>query len=77
MLSCSARCNENQSTVRAIIIVRMDRDSQERDQRTTTWNDPRSIDRHRELSPAERIRLAIEASRAALRFAHGRRVDDR
>jgi hypothetical protein len=55
----------------------MDRESQARGQRTTTWNDPRSIDRHRELSPAERIRLAIEASRAALRFAHGRRVDDR
>ena len=63
--------------MRAIIIARMDRESQARDQRTTTWNDPRSIDRHRELSPAERIRLAIEASRAALRFAHGRRVDDR
>ena len=46
-------------------------------QRTNTWNDRRTIDRHRELSPAERLRLAIEASRAALRFANGRRVDDR
>jgi hypothetical protein len=51
--------------------------SRDPDQRTNTWNDPRSIARHRELSPAERIRLAIEASRAALRFAHGLRVDDR
>jgi hypothetical protein len=48
-----------------------------RDLRSNTWNDPRSIDRHRDMSPAERLRLAIEASRAALRFAHGRRVDDR
>jgi hypothetical protein len=45
--------------------------------KTTTWNDARSIARHRALPPSERIRLAIEASRAALRFAHGRRVNER
>jgi hypothetical protein len=55
----------------------VDGESQGRDKRSTTWNDPRSINRHRQLAPAERIRLAIEASRAALRFAQGRRVDGR
>ena len=74
---CNARCNENQSTYPVIMIPRMAHEPRDRDQRTNTWNDPRSIDRNRELSPAERLRLAIEASRAALRFAHGRRVDDR
>jgi hypothetical protein len=39
----------------------------------TTWNDSARIAKHRALSPAERLRLTIEASRAALRFAHGRR----
>ena len=29
---------------------------------------------HRALDPRERLRLTIEVSRAALRFAHGRRV---
>jgi hypothetical protein len=38
-----------------------------------TWNDRARIDEHRLLSPAARLRLTIEASRAALRFAHGRR----
>lgn len=55
----------------------MAHDPRDGNQRTDTWNDRRSIDRHRELSPAQRLRLAIEASRAALRFANGRRVDDR
>jgi hypothetical protein len=41
-----------------------------------TWNEPEQIAVHRELSPAERLRLTIEASRAALRFANGRRVDE-
>jgi hypothetical protein len=67
----------DQSREVGIIIARMGDEPRQRDQRTKTWNDPQSIDRHRELSPSERIRLAIEASRAALRFAHGRRVDDR
>jgi hypothetical protein len=44
---------------------------------TTTWNDQQRIAIHRALSPGERIRLTIEASRAALRFAHGRRIDER
>ena len=38
-----------------------------------TWNDPARIAAHRALSPKERLRLTIEASRAALRFAHGAR----
>jgi hypothetical protein len=42
-----------------------------------TWNDPERIAIHRELPPSERVRLTIEASRAALRFARGRRVDVR
>jgi hypothetical protein len=42
-----------------------------------TWNDPERIAVHRRLTPSDRVRLMIEASRAALRFARGRRVDDR
>jgi hypothetical protein len=42
-----------------------------------TWNDPARIAFHRRLTPSARVRLMIEASRAALRFAHGRRVDER
>jgi hypothetical protein len=42
-----------------------------------TWNDPRRIAAHRRLTPSARVRLTIEASRAALRFARGRRVDER
>jgi hypothetical protein len=38
----------------------------------TTWNDAGRIARHRAMSPKERLRLTIEASRAALRFANGR-----
>jgi hypothetical protein len=39
----------------------------------STWNDPDRIARHRALTPAERLHLTIEASRATLRFAQGRR----
>jgi hypothetical protein len=42
-----------------------------------TWNDPLRIAFHRRLTPSDRIRLTIEASRAALSFARGRRVDER
>ncbi|MGH2845851.1 MAG: hypothetical protein ACRDL0_07505 [Thermoleophilaceae bacterium] len=42
-----------------------------------TWNDSARIAVHRQLTPSGRVRLMIEASRAALRFAHGRRVDER
>ena len=45
-------------------------------QRGETWNDSEAIDRHRLLTPAERVALAIEASRAALRFADGKRLTD-
>jgi hypothetical protein len=45
-------------------------------QRGETWNDSEAIDRHRLLTPAERVALAIEASRAALRFADGKRLPD-
>jgi hypothetical protein len=38
---------------------------------TSTWNDSLRIAKHRELSPAQRLRLTIEASRATLRFAQG------
>lgn len=41
-----------------------------------TWNDPVRIAVHRQLTPCARVRLMIEASRAALRFARGRRVDE-
>jgi hypothetical protein len=44
---------------------------------STTWNDSGRIAKHRALSPAERLRLTIEASRAALRFANGSRRDAR
>ena len=42
-----------------------------------TWNDPTRIAFHRRLTPSERIRLTIEASRAAQSFARGRSVDER
>jgi hypothetical protein len=42
-----------------------------------TWNDPARIAFHRQLTPGARVQLMIEASRAVLRFARGRRVDDR
>jgi hypothetical protein len=42
-----------------------------------TWNDSARIAVHRQLTPSGRVQLMIEASRAALRFVHGRRVDER
>jgi hypothetical protein len=42
-------------------------------QRGETWNDTEAINRHRAMTPSERVALAIEASRAALRFAEGAR----
>jgi len=42
-----------------------------------TWNDPVRIAVHRQLTPSARVRLMVEASRAALRFARGRRTDER
>ncbi len=44
--------------------------------RGETWNSAERIAIHRALSPSERLRLTIEASRAALRFAEGERVDE-
>lgn len=44
--------------------------------RGETWNSPERIAIHRELSPSERLALTIEASRAALRFAEGERIDE-
>lgn len=41
-----------------------------------TWNTKRAIDHHRSLTPAERLSLAIELSRAALAFAAAGRRDD-
>jgi hypothetical protein len=37
--------------------------------RAETCNDTEAINRHREMTPSERVALAIEASRAALLFA--------
>ncbi len=45
-------------------------------QRGETWNDTEAINRHRAMTPSERVALAIEVSRAALRFAHAKRVTD-
>jgi hypothetical protein len=45
-------------------------------QRGETWNDTEAINRHREMTPSERIALAIEASHAALLFADGARTTD-
>jgi hypothetical protein len=45
-------------------------------QRGETWNDTEAINRHRAMTPSQRVALAIEASRAALRFAEGQRVPD-
>jgi hypothetical protein len=49
------------------------RDSGQHEHAKRTWNDPARIRVHRELSPDERLRLTIEASRSALRFAEGKR----
>jgi hypothetical protein len=38
-----------------------------------TWNDTASIDRHRTMTPAQRVSKALQISRAALRFAHAPR----
>jgi hypothetical protein len=65
---------------RSTIIGVVDREGLERHRPAnlpTTWNDHERIAVHRDLLPTERIRLTIEASRAALRFARGRRVDAR
>src|SRR4051794_37214142 len=43
-------------------------------QRGETWNDSEAIDRHRLMTPSERVALAIEASRAALLFAEGKHL---
>jgi len=43
-------------------------------QRGETWNDTEAINRHREMTPSERVALAIEASRAALLFAEGKHL---
>jgi hypothetical protein len=48
-------------------------------ERGETWNDTEAINRHRSMTPSQRVALAIEASRAALLFANGKHVvpDDR
>jgi hypothetical protein len=44
-------------------------------QRGETWNDTDAINRHRAMTPSQRVALAIEISRAALQFADaGRRA---
>ena len=37
-------------------------------QRGETWNDTEAINRHRQMTPSQRVALCIEISRAALRF---------
>ena len=44
-------------------------------QRGETWNDTEAINRHRAMTPSQRVALAIEISRAALLFAQAERVD--
>lgn len=44
---------------------------------TTTWNDRSRIAQHRALTAAQRLRLTIEVSRAALRFANRARRNER
>jgi len=39
-----------------------------------TWNSPEQIARHRAMSATERIKLCVELSREALRFAAARRA---
>ncbi len=59
----------------AAIIVAVDTPSQDLpSQRGETWNDTEAINRHRQMTPAERVALAIEASRAALVFAEGKHL---
>lgn len=41
-------------------------------QRGETWNDTEAINRHRAMTPSQRVALAIEVSRAALMFANAR-----
>jgi len=38
-----------------------------------TWNTPADIDRHRSMTPEQRVKRSVELSRVALRFAAGRR----
>jgi hypothetical protein len=45
-------------------------------QRGETWNDTEAINRHREMTPSQRVGLAIEASRTALMFAEAKRTSD-
>jgi hypothetical protein len=45
-------------------------------QRGETWNDTEAINRHREMTPSQRVALAVEASRAALMFADAKRKAD-
>ena len=45
-------------------------------QRGETWNDTEAIARHRAMTPSQRVALAVEISRAALRFAQAQRVPD-
>lgn len=40
-----------------------------------TWNTPEDIRIHRSMTPEQRLRKAIELSRAARRFAAARRLD--
>ena len=45
-------------------------------QRGETWNDTEAINRHRLMTPSERVALCIQISRAALKFRDAPRVDD-
>jgi len=45
-------------------------------QRGETWNDTEAINRHRVMTPSQRVALAIQISRAALQFAHAERISD-
>lgn len=55
----------------------MDQGKQAATEPRRTWNTPEAIGRHRQLSPGERVKLAVEVSRMALKFAHAGRPDGR
>jgi len=46
------------------------------DRAARTWNPPDVIADHRRMTPEQRVRKAIEISRAALRFARAPRPKD-
>jgi hypothetical protein len=42
-----------------------------------TWNTPEAIERHRAMTPEERIHLMVKVSNAAMKFAAAKPANDR